>query len=180
MGQYLRKLYADDPLFIPYSTKKKQPEILASAIIKQNKTMSDTYVIVVVGINQEVMEAIEHEFGNANGVRECCETHKTDQTRRRHIIVQSKKLKAARKTIASLLKTWIRDLRTRLRESIPEHFPIPQINQKFGDNDDNESRDGHVSYMSSCAQSYGSYDNTDESTVAFFTPSNKTNSQSYA
>jgi hypothetical protein len=136
MGQYLRKLYADEPLFIPYSTKKKQPEIVASAIIKQNKTMSDTYVIVVVGINQEVMEAIEPEFGNVNGVLECCETHKTDQIGRWHIIVQSKKFKTARKTIASLLKTWIRDLPTRLRESIPEHFSIPQVNQKFGDDDE--------------------------------------------
>ncbi len=54
MNKYLRKAYADQPLFLPYSTKKKHPDVVAKAILAQNKQISETYVIVVIGINRDV------------------------------------------------------------------------------------------------------------------------------
>jgi uncharacterized protein YxeA len=77
------------------------------------------------------------------------------------------------------LKTWINNLSDRLRDTIPEHFPPPQVNQKYSDNDDDSSA-GHASYMSSCAQSYSSFDENGKENKQYLTPSNESNSRSYA
>jgi hypothetical protein len=77
------------------------------------------------------------------------------------------------------LKLWINDLSERLRDTIPEHFLPPQVNQKHMDNDDNSSA-GHASYMFSCAPGYGSFDKNDAENTHYFTPANESNSRSYA
>jgi hypothetical protein len=51
------------------------------------------------------------------------------------------------------------------------------VNQKYADNDDST---GHALYMSSCAQSYGTGNNTEEADEDFFyPPSNKSQTHSY-
>jgi hypothetical protein len=181
MNQYLRKIYSEEPLFIPYSTKKKNPDIVARAMVKQNKQMAETYIIVVVGINREVMEALGNEFQDINGLTEISETNKTDRTGRWNIIVKFKQFKEIRKKITANLNTWIQNLPDRLQASLPDHFPAPQVNQKYNDTDDDSSA-GHASYMSSCAQSYGSgsFDENDADNTTYFTPANESNSRSYA
>jgi hypothetical protein len=79
MSHYLDKLYADEPLFIPYSTKKKHPEIVSKGIVSQNKMIAETYVIVVIGINCEVMEVLGNEFQGISSITEISETTKTDK-----------------------------------------------------------------------------------------------------
>jgi hypothetical protein len=78
----------DEPLFIPYSTKKKHPEIVARAIIGQNKTMAETYIIVIVGINRKVMEILGDQFQTINGITKIPETNKTDKHGRWHVMVK--------------------------------------------------------------------------------------------
>jgi hypothetical protein len=179
MSHYLRKLYSDEPFFIPYSTKKKHPEIVARAIVQQNKQMAETYVIVVVGINREIMEAIGHDLQAIDGFIETSETNKTDQQGRWNLLVKAKQFKEVRKNITTNLKTWISNVPERLHDTIPAHFPPPQVNQKWNDTDDDSSA-GHASYMSSCAQSYGSFNENDEETKQYMTPSMVSNSRSYA
>ncbi len=179
MKQHLRKLYADEPLYIPYSMKKNNPEIVAQAIIKQNKKIADTFVIVVVGINRQAMDSLENTLKEVRGYIEHSDTNRTDHNGRWNILVDVQHFKSAKKQISTNLKHWIRSLSSIIREDIPTHFPIPQVNQKYGDDEDDSSA-GHASYMSLCAQSYGSYDEADELNEQYFTPSNESNSKSYA
>lgn len=179
MNQHLRKLYADEQLFIPYSTKKKHPELVAKAIVRQNQKITETYVIVVVGITRELMNALEPSLQSIKGVIEYSETNKTDKHGRWNIIVDDRHFKTARKNIATNMKHWIKQIPSRILETCPAHFPSPQVNQQYGDADDEDSSAGHASYMSSCAQSYGEFDETDEATMQYFTPAN-TSTMSYA
>jgi hypothetical protein len=48
-------------LFIPYSLKKKHPEVFAQALIKQNKKIADTFMIVVVGINNALENTLKED-----------------------------------------------------------------------------------------------------------------------
>ncbi len=179
MNKYLRKAYADQPLFLPYSTKKKHPDVVAKAILAQNKQISETYVIVVIGINRDVMAALESNLQELPGFIEVSDTKKTEKTGRWNILVQEKLFRKTRKAISTNITQWVRSLPAILRETIPTSFPTPQVSQKFSDEDDDSSA-GQVSYMSSCAQSYGSIDENDDAYASYFEPPNETSYRSYA
>lgn len=135
MSHYLRKLYADEPLFIPYSTKKKHPEIVAKVIMRQNKNMAETYVIVIVGLNREVMEAVGEHLKEVPGFHKISNTNKTDTHGRWYIMVKQSKFKEVRKMLNTNFKAWLEADPDRLKDTIPAHFPSPQVNQKHMDND---------------------------------------------
>jgi hypothetical protein len=184
MNLFLRTIYNDEPLYMPYSMNKKFPQAVAKAILKQNHLIADTYVIVIVGLSREVMAAIVHEeLEDIHGFRGVSDTNKTDKTGRFLILVEEATFIKTRKFISNKLPAWIRNCSTSLQATIPDTFPAPQVNLGFADQDDDSS--GHASYMSSCAQSYGSFDDNDDADDAFFAPDNsktftKGQSPSYA
>jgi hypothetical protein len=140
-------------------------------------------MIVMIGLSQEVMAAIEHEeLEDIPGFRGISDTNKTDKNGRFLILVEEKTFIKMRKLISTKLQAWIRNCSITIQATIPDTFPAPQVNLGFIDQDNDSS--GHTSYMSSCAQSYGSFDKTDDSDDAFFAPNNTTfipgHSQSYA
>jgi hypothetical protein len=82
------------------------------------------------------------------------------------------------KYISTNLQTWISTYPVTLYNTTPEHFPPAQVSQKYAGDDDHNS--GHASYMSSCAQSYGSFEDTYTTDEAFFNPPGNSNASSYA
>jgi hypothetical protein len=103
----------------------------------------------------------------------------TDKIGGWNILVQEKLFRKIRKTISTNITYWIRSLPAILCKTIPTSFPIPRVNQKFSNDADNLSA-GHASYMSSCAQSYGSIDENDKAYAPYFKPHNETSCRSYA
>lgn len=180
MNHYLRKVYATEPLYIPYSSKRNHPEVAAKAILSQNKQMSETYVIVVVGVHRDVMSVLIPQFSEIPGYIETSDTNRTDQTGRWQIIVRETHFKRVRKLIGTHLQHWISAVSQSRRDSTPTHFPVPQVHQRYGNHDDEDSSAGHASYMSSCSQSYGSFDETDATYAPYFAPPNSTTNRSYA
>jgi hypothetical protein len=173
MNLFLRTIYHNEPLYMPYSMNKKFPQAVAKAIVKQNRLIADTYVIVMIGVSREVMAAIAHEeLEDIPGFLGVSDTNKTDKNGRFLILVEEKTFIKTRKLISTKLQAWIRNCSTTIQATIPDTFPAPQVNLGFIDHDDDSS--GHASYMSSCAQSYGSYDETDDIDDAFFAPTSTT------
>jgi hypothetical protein len=159
MNQFLRKIYAQEHLFMPYTMKKKFPQAVAKAIMKQNKLIQTTWVVVILGISRTMMPALEPIISR-KGVIGISDTNRTDKTGRWHILVTEDAFKIIRKTITAKLVTWVNALPENLQADLPPTFPSPQVYQKNGYAGDDDSSSGQDSYMSSCAQSYGSFDDT--------------------
>lgn len=175
MNKMLRKIYEQDHLYIPYNMKRSSPQIVAKAIIHQNQLIADSYVIVIVGVSRDLMTQLKPTlFQSIQSIRCVSDTNRTDKQGRWFIIVKEQGFQATRKYVAANLPTWIRSLPTALHASTPDHFPPPQVSQKYADHDDDDSS-GHASYMSSCAQSYGSVEDLDTESVFFYTPDNRAN-----
>jgi hypothetical protein len=157
MNQFLRKIYEDDHLFMPYSMKKKFPQAVAKAIAKQNQLIKDTWVVVLVGITREMMSTLEGII-ETHGIVGISETNRTDRSGRWHVLVTEGAFKRIRKLLNSKLQSWINDLPDDMIENIPPEFPEPKVYQKHNYEGDDDSSSGQASYMWSCAQSYGSFD----------------------
>jgi hypothetical protein len=98
------------------------------------------------------------------GVIGISDTNRTDKTGRWHVLVTEEAFKTIRKSFTAKIATWANALPESLLSEIPPEFPLPSVYQKNGYEGDDDSSSGQDSYMSSCAQSYGSFDetNTDE------------------
>jgi hypothetical protein len=177
MNAFLRKIYADEPLYIPYSMKKKFPDAVAKAILKHNQLLKNTWVIVLTGVHREIMPAIEKTILSLPGVNGISETNRTDKTGRWNVLVQEQAFKATRKSLSSNLKAWVNDIPDLQPENIPPGFSAPQVYQKNPYDHDDDSSSGQATYMSSCAQSYASYDTTTDDDYYIQTP---VNNRSYA
>ena len=59
MSKFLRSIYDQEPLFMPYSMKKKLPKVVAQAIIKQNQLIADLFVVIIIGVSREVMKELK-------------------------------------------------------------------------------------------------------------------------
>jgi hypothetical protein len=171
MNQFLRKIYEDEHLYMPYSMKQKFPQAVAQAMLKQNKLIKETWVVVLVGVHRSIMPKLETTLLASMGVISISNTNRTDKTGRWHVIVHESYFKAIiRKRYTVYLKAWFRDLPEDQLDSIPAGFPIPHIYQKHGYDDDDDSSSGHASYMSSCAQSYGSFEDNIGDDHQYFNP----------
>jgi hypothetical protein len=179
MNQALRQIFSQDHLYVPYNMKRSAPQAVAKAIIKQNQLIADTYVIVLVGVSRDIMTALKPTLlQGIQSIIAVSDTNRTDKNGRWHVIVKEKGFTITRKYIATNLQLWIRTYPSTLHESTPDHFPPPQVSQKYADADDDSS--GHASYMSSCAQSYGSVEDLDSESAFFYTPDNRSTAPSYA
>jgi hypothetical protein len=58
---------------------KHSEEVMTKAILSQNKKITETYVIIVVGIYQEVMAALDKPFMESPGFIEMSDTNRTDK-----------------------------------------------------------------------------------------------------
>jgi hypothetical protein len=179
MTHFLQAIYATEPLFMPYSMKRKFPQAVAKAIVQQNRLISETYVVVVVGITRDVMTSIKPSVMEIPGTTSVSDTNRTDSKGRWHILVQEKAFSSVRKALSKSIGPWVRALPSVLRANTPSDFPAAQVNQKFFDTDDDSSA-GQASYMSNCAQSYGTLDDTGDSEFKFFSLSNDRPATSYA
>jgi hypothetical protein len=164
MNKFLQKIYEDDHFYVPYSMKKQFPKAVATAILQQNKLLKDTWVIVVVGIHRAVMSHIENDILESSGVTAISDTNRTDKSGKWNIIVKESEFKTIRKRLAANVHTWVLALPVEVQANTPDSFPPPKVHQKNGydDEDDDESSYGQASYMSSCAQSYASFDDNDD------------------
>jgi hypothetical protein len=177
MGKFLRTIYASEHHYVPYSMKKKFPKAVATAILQQNKLIKDTWVIVLIGIPRSYMAQVKHKIMAAPGVNGISETNRTDRTGRWHILVTESSFKANRKFLTANIKQWVRDVPVEAQEPVDHSFPSPQVYQRYQYEHDDDSSSGQASYMSSCAQSYGSFDAT-SADEQFFSPPGQ--QQSYA
>jgi hypothetical protein len=173
MNQFLQKIYENDPLYMPYSMKEKLPKTVAQAILRQNKLLNDTWVIVLVGVPRDMMPDIFTHLRSTTGVIAISDTNRTDKAGRWHVLVQGDLFKPLRKLITTKLPVWFNATSTALREAIPLSFPSPNVFQKHKYKDDDDSSSGQASYMSSCAQSYGSLKDIDTDDTNYNPPGNK-------
>jgi hypothetical protein len=139
---------------------------MAKAILTQNKLIN--YAIVIVGANCDTMEDIDTFFLDTPGFLEISDTICTDKNGCWHMLVNVKKFHAACRHIMKNLKEWMRTIPEEMRDTLPFHFPLPQVNKKFGNDDDDDSSSGQDSYMLSCKQSYASVDKTSESNEQYY------------
>jgi hypothetical protein len=91
------------------------------------------------------------------GVIGISDTNRTDKTGRWNVLVTENTFKSTRKVLTSKLLEWVNNLPDKMLEEIPSEFPEPQVHQKNAYAGDDDSSSGKASYMSSCAQSYGSF-----------------------
>jgi hypothetical protein len=176
MGKFLRKIYDTEHLYMPFSMKKQFPKAVASAILQQNKLIKDTWVIVLIGIPRHYMPQLKHNILAIPGVTGISETNRTDKSGRWNILVTDGSFKSNRKYLTANIKQWVIDMPAEELGPVVTGFPTPQVYQKHQYENDDDSSSGQASYMSSCAQSYGSVDGSvDEQ---FFDPPRQ--QQSYA
>jgi hypothetical protein len=187
MNKFQQKIYEDGHLYMPYSTKKQFPQAVSSAILKQNKLLKNTWAIVIVGIPRDVMPHLENTLLESSGVTGIgvtgiSDTNQMDKSGRWNILVKELDFKSIRKRFLSKIQAWIRALPSEIQATIPDSFPPPKVYQKngFDDNDDDDSRYGQASYMSSCAQSYASFDDDDANEQYYHPLSGVTCHASYA
>jgi hypothetical protein len=159
MNQFLRTIYEDEHLYVPYSMKKKYPQAVARAIQKQNKCLNNTWVIVLIGVTREMMPRLT-SLSATKGVIGISDTNRTDKQGRWHVLVAEDSFKNVRKILSHNIKTWVNALPENSREHTSSEYPSPQVYQKNHYQGDDDSSSGQASYMSSCAQSYGSFDDT--------------------
>jgi hypothetical protein len=169
MNQFLRKIYEDEPLYMPYSMKKKFPQAVAKVIPQNNKLIKYTWVIVLVSITRAMMSLLKKTILKSKGVTGISDTNRTDKTGRWHILVTDNTFKQIRKRFMSHLQGWILHLPDNVQDDIPIGFPAPKLYQKNNYNNDDGSSYGQDSYMSSCAQRYGSFDGA-SADKQFFSP----------
>jgi hypothetical protein len=55
MNQFLRNIYKDEHLYMPYTMKRKFPQAVAKAIMQQNKTIKDTWLIILAGVTPSIV-----------------------------------------------------------------------------------------------------------------------------
>jgi hypothetical protein len=180
MSKFLQKIYDEDHLYIPYSMKKQFPKAVAAAILKQNKLLKNTWVIVIIGIPRAIMTELESKILATSGVTGISDTNRTDRSGKWNILVKEADFKSIRKRLASNIQKWVHELPPDVQALIPDSFPPPKVHQKngFDDDDDDDSSYGQASYMSSCAQSYASFD--DDTDEQFHDPPGANNRMSYA
>jgi hypothetical protein len=180
MSKFLRSIYDQEPLFMPYSMKKKLPKVVAQAILKQNQLIADLFVVIIIGVSREVMKELKDTLRtDVAGFVGVSDTQHTETTGRWRVLVKAKTFHQTRKFIATNLQAWIDTYPSTLHDMTPKNYPKPQVNQRQGADDDDDSS-GHASYMSSCAQSYGSFDDGDATDTAFYDPPARNNHFSYA
>jgi hypothetical protein len=90
MSQFLCAVFAKEPIYMLYNTKKKYPDVVVKAILTQNKNIKDTFVVVVVGISCDVMTAIDSLIKGTPGMIKISDTNRTDKNSRWHILVKAK------------------------------------------------------------------------------------------
>jgi hypothetical protein len=138
--------------------KRKFPQAIAKAIMRHNKTITDTWVIVLVGVTRPMMTELEPQLLGTTGVIGISDTQRTEKNGRWNVLVTEHAFKTVRKLFTAQLHKWIHELSTTALSTVPPGFNPPQLYQKY--NYDDDSSAGQDSYMSSCAQSYGSFDET--------------------
>jgi hypothetical protein len=175
MNKFLQKIYEDDHSYVPYSMKKQFPKAVATAIFQQNKLLKNTWVIVIVGISREVMIYLENSIQESSNVIDISDTNRTDKSGKWNVLVQETSFKSVRKRLAANIQQWVLDLPPDVQATIPDNFPPPKVHQKNAYNDDDEdSSYGQASYMSSCAQSYASFDDNEDD-EQYYNPPGATN-----
>ena len=124
--------------------KKQFPQAVSSAILKQNKLLKNTWVIVVVGIPRDVMPPLKNTLLESSGVTGFSDTNQTDKSGRWNILVKELNFKSIRKRLSSKIQEWIRALPSEIQATIPDSFPPPKVYQKngFDDDDDDDSSYG--------------------------------------
>jgi hypothetical protein len=151
--------------------KKNFPKAVAAGIMAQNKLIKNTWVIILVGIPRNVMPQLKENIRKSPGITGISETNRTDQSGRWNILVKKANFKSARKHFTKNIQDWVSDLTPELQSSIPDTFPAPKVYQKNSYDDDNDdSSFGQASYMSSCAQSYASFEDNDTGEQLFNPP----------
>jgi hypothetical protein len=118
MNQFLRKIYELEHLFMPYTMKKKFPQAVARAILKQNKMIKDIWVVVLVGITRAMMPELEPLIKRP-GVIGISDTNRTDKTGRWHVLVTEEAFKTIRKTFTAKIASWANALPESLLSKIP-------------------------------------------------------------
>jgi hypothetical protein len=171
----MRSIYGNEHLYMPYNMKAQSPKAVAQAIVKQNQLITERYVIVLVGVSQDITNELKNKILQETiGATAISNTNRTDKMGRWYIIIKEKLFIKRRKHISANLHQWIQEYPAILHETKPDNFPPPQVNQKYVDDDDDSS--GHTSYMLGCTQTYGTMNNTDKADKAYFyPPSNKNN-----
>jgi hypothetical protein len=159
MNQFLCKIYEDEHLFLPFSMKKKFPQAVARAILKQNRLIKDTWVVILVGITHKMMLALEVVINRHRAI-EISDTNQTDKIGHWHVLVTKAAFKSVRKLLNSKILAWVSNLPDDMLKNTPSKFPEPKVYQKNNYEGNNNLSSGQASYMLSCAQSYGSFDNT--------------------
>jgi hypothetical protein len=80
MNKFLWSLYDQDPLYMPYSMKKKLPKVVAKAILQQNHLIANLFVVVLIGISREVMAVLKDTLKrDVQGFLGVSDTNQTDQ-----------------------------------------------------------------------------------------------------
>lgn len=170
MNHFLQKIYSDTHFYVPYSMKKKFPKAVAQAMLKQNKLIQETWVIALIGVSREIMQILEPKILVIPGVTGISDTNRTNKAGRWHVLVKENLFKSTRKQLTAQLQNWYNAVPANLIDSIPDGFSRPQVHQKNSYDDDEDSSLGQDSYMSSCAQSYGSIDENIEDDEFCSTP----------
>ena len=124
MNQLLREIYSQDHLFLSYNMKKSAPKAIATAIVKQNKLIAETFVIVITGISRDIMPSLQVTLNEEiPGIRGISDTHRTDQTRQWFVLVKESAFLKTCKTITGHLHTWLSSYPETLHDLTPNDFP---------------------------------------------------------
>jgi hypothetical protein len=124
---------------------------------------------VLLGITQSMMPELERLITRP-GVIGISNTNQTAKTGRWNVLVTKAAFKSLRKTLTAKILDWVSALPDTILDEIPSEYPLPQVYQKNGYEGDGDSSSGQASYMSSCAQRYGSFDDTIATDEEYFTP----------
>jgi hypothetical protein len=150
--------------------KKRLSKVVTKAILKQNQLIADLFVVIIIGVSRTVMQELKVSLQkDVAGFVGVSDTQYTDTTGRWRILVKARTFHKTRKYIATNLQVWLDSYPDHIHDTTPTNYPKPQVNQRYTD-DDGDNSSGQASYMSSCAQSYGSFDDGKEIDEAFYVP----------
>jgi hypothetical protein len=81
MNKFMRAIYGNKHLYMPYHMKQQFLKAVAQAIIQQNQLIAETFMIVLAGMSRNFMNKLQTTIlAETPGTTEISDTHRTDKT----------------------------------------------------------------------------------------------------
>lgn len=158
----LKEVHRETKTYVNNKLRKESPKAFMNALRLQNKYITTVKTVILAGITQKTMTKLRPLLLAEPKIQYVAATRKLETIGRWDILTSETNQAYVIQKIEENLETWLQNIPD--DPDRPIDFPDPGITQKTGYNNNNDnSSQGDMSYLSSSAGSYDSIMDKDES-----------------